>query len=257
MTKVLLVGETWISAATHFKGFDDFSSTTYHSGADEFLRCFENSDIVVHHLPGHTAPEEFPSSLEELEIYDVVILSDIGANSLLLHPKVWLDGQTVPNRLKIIERYVHSGGGLMMIGGYLSFQGLDAKAQWAETPVERVLPVQISKFDDRMEMPDGVEPKISEEVKHGITKSLTNNFPYILGANKLEISKETDAEQLMHFSYDDKDYPLLVSGKFSKGRSLCWASDMGPHWLSKSFMCSDQYPILWRNCIEWLSQKNE
>ena len=40
MTKVLLVGETWISAATHFKGFDDFSSTTYHSGAEEFLKCF-------------------------------------------------------------------------------------------------------------------------------------------------------------------------------------------------------------------------
>ena len=257
MTKVLLVGETWISAATHFKGFDDFSSTTYHSGAEEFLKCFKNSDIVVHHLPGHTAPEEFPLNLEALQAYDVLILSDIGANSLLLHPKVWLEGQTVPNRLKIIEQYVHLGGGLMMIGGYLSFQGLDAKAQWAETPVERVLPVQISKFDDRIEMPDGAEPKISQKPNHPITKKLDNNFPYILGANKLEVSIESDAELLMHFSYDDEDYPLLVSGKFGRGRSVCWTSDMGPHWLSKSFMSSDQYPKLWRNCIEWLSQKNE
>ena len=139
----------------------------------------------------------------------MVILSDIGANSLLLHPKVWLDGQTVPNRLKIIEQYVRFGGGLMMIGGYLSFQGLDAKAQWAETPVERVLPVQISKFDDRIEMPEGAETKISQQVHHAITEKLNKNFPYILGANKLEVSIETDAELLMHFSYDDKDLSLI------------------------------------------------
>ena len=31
--KVLLVGETWVSAATHYKGFDNFSSATFHSGA--------------------------------------------------------------------------------------------------------------------------------------------------------------------------------------------------------------------------------
>ena len=97
---------------------------------------------------------------------------------------------------------------------------------------------------------------MSQKPNHPITKKLDNNFSYILGANKLEVSIESDAELLMHFSYDDEDYPLLVSGKFGRGRSVCWTSDMGPHWLSKSFMSSDQYPKLWRNCIEWLSQKN-
>ena len=30
MTKVLLAGETWISEATHYKGFDSFTSVTFH-----------------------------------------------------------------------------------------------------------------------------------------------------------------------------------------------------------------------------------
>ena len=43
-SKVLLVGETWMSAATHYKGFDDFRSTTFHSGAGPLLAwyCFRN-----------------------------------------------------------------------------------------------------------------------------------------------------------------------------------------------------------------------
>ena len=32
--RVLLVGESWVSEATHYKGFDSFTSVTFHSGAD-------------------------------------------------------------------------------------------------------------------------------------------------------------------------------------------------------------------------------
>ena len=33
-TNVLLVGESWVSAATHYKGFDHFGSVTFHLGAE-------------------------------------------------------------------------------------------------------------------------------------------------------------------------------------------------------------------------------
>ena len=33
--KVLLAGESWVSTATHIKGFDQFPTVTYHTGADE------------------------------------------------------------------------------------------------------------------------------------------------------------------------------------------------------------------------------
>ena len=37
MARVLLAGESWISTATHIKGFDEFTSTTFHTGADAFI----------------------------------------------------------------------------------------------------------------------------------------------------------------------------------------------------------------------------
>ena len=33
-TKMLLAGESWVSAATHYKGFDQCGSVTFHLGAE-------------------------------------------------------------------------------------------------------------------------------------------------------------------------------------------------------------------------------
>ncbi len=37
--KVLLVGESWISSATHYKGFDQFGSVTFHLGAEPLVKA--------------------------------------------------------------------------------------------------------------------------------------------------------------------------------------------------------------------------
>src|SRR5690606_42080227 len=84
--------------------------------------------IEVVHMPAHEVPQHFPGSVEELSAYDVVVLSDIGANSILLHPDTWLASKRTPNRLKVLAEWVEQGGGLAMAGGYLSFQGIEAKA---------------------------------------------------------------------------------------------------------------------------------
>ena len=46
----------------------------------------------------------------------------------------------MPNRLKLIREYVRGGGGLAMIGGYFSFQGINGGARYRGTAVEEVLP---------------------------------------------------------------------------------------------------------------------
>ncbi|HEY6840016.1 MAG TPA: glutamine amidotransferase, partial [Chthoniobacterales bacterium] len=123
-TKVLLVGESWVSSSTHFKGFDFFSSTYYATGGDFLLEAMGSVGLQVKHQPSHEAAKSFPFELGKLQEYDVVILSDIGANTLLLPPEVFLEGKRVPNRLALIKEYVSQGGGLVMAGGYLSFQGI-------------------------------------------------------------------------------------------------------------------------------------
>jgi hypothetical protein len=73
-----------------------------------------------------TRRRDFPLTLEALQQWDAIILSDIGANTLLLHPDTWLKSRRTANRLTLLHDYVAGGGSLMMIGGYYSFQGLTA-----------------------------------------------------------------------------------------------------------------------------------
>src|SRR3954464_4614389 len=138
--KVLLVGESWVSSATHYKGFDQFGSVTFHLGAEPLVKALAGSPFELRYMPAHEAATDFPLSLDGLQPYGAVILSDIGANTLLLHPDVWLHGRPVPNRLKLLREYVRGGGGLLMIGGYYSFQGINGGARYHRTPVEEGLP---------------------------------------------------------------------------------------------------------------------
>src|SRR5580700_3337202 len=158
--KVLLVGESWVTSSTHLKGFDFFVSAHYATGGDFLIGALSSGGIEVVHQPSHEAARAFPLELGKLEQFDVVILSDIGANTLLLPPEVFLEGKRVPNRLELIKEYVSQGGGLVMAGGYLSFQGIYGTARFHRTPIEEVLPVSILTIDDRIEKPEGVTPSV-------------------------------------------------------------------------------------------------
>ena len=82
--KILLAGESWVSTATHIKGFDQFPTVTYHTGADTLLTALKQSAFDVQFMPAHEAQREFPQTMEALSAYDAVVLSDLGANTLLL-----------------------------------------------------------------------------------------------------------------------------------------------------------------------------
>ena len=184
--RVLLAGESWVSAATHYKGFDQFGSVTFHLGAEPLVKALEGSDYDLHYMPAHEAATAFPMTMAELDAYDAVLLSDLGSNTLLLHPDVWLRGKPVPNRLKLLRDWVAAGGGLMMIGGYFSFQGINGAARWHKTPVEQVLPVTCLAVDDRVEVPDGFAAELVEP-EHPVLQGLGGEWPLLLGVNEVEL----------------------------------------------------------------------
>ena len=252
--KVLLVGESWLSSATHFKGFDHFGSVTFHSGADPLLKALAGSPFELIHMPAHEAVERLPFDMAGLESYDAILLSDIGANSILLHPDVWLHGRPVPNRLKLLREWTRAGGGLGMIGGYFSFQGIDGKARWRNTPVEEALPVSCLPYDDRLEIPEGFNPKIAKGSMHPILKGLDGEWPLLLGANEVVVKQGKDVEVLASLPEDEGGHPLLVTGSFGKGRTLAWMSDVGPHWSPAAFGDWAGFPLLWRNMLGWLTR---
>jgi len=253
-TRVLLVGESWVSSATHYKGFDQFGSVTFHLGAEPLVKALEGSDFELDYLPAHEAVDKLPFTMEGLSVYDVIILSDIGANSLLLHPDVWLHGKTVPNRLKLLRDWTNVGGGLIMIGGYFSFQGIDAKARWHRTPVEDTLPVTCLPYDDRLEIPEGFRPTITGSKQHPIFAGIEGEWPVLLGANEVIVKDRADVEILAALPEEHGGHPLLVAGQFGRGRTVAWTSDIGPHWLPNTFVEWPGYARLWKNVLSWASK---
>lgn len=250
--KILLVGESWVSSATHYKGFDQFGSVTFHLGAEPLVAALKGSQFELVYMPAHEAVDKFPYDLAGLGQYDAIILSDIGANSLLLPPDVWLHMRTVPNRLKLIREWTLGGGGLLMCGGYFSFQGIDGKARWGRTAVEEVLPVACLPYDDRVEIPEGARAVPVASSDHPLLAGLSGEWPVLLGVNEV-IAKE-GCEVVARLPDEQGGHPLLVSGTFGKGRSIAWTSDIGPHWLSPAFCEWDGYGRLWKNILGWLTE---
>ncbi|WEX75041.1 glutamine amidotransferase [Sinorhizobium numidicum] len=249
--KVLLVGESWVSSATHYKGFDQFGSVTFHLGAEPLVKALEGSEFELTYMTAHEAVDKFPYEMAGLDDFDAIILSDIGANSLLLPPDVWLHSRTVANRLKLIRAWVDKGGALLMVGGYFSFQGIDGKARWRRTPVEETLPVTCLPYDDRVEIPEGA---VADIVKpdHPVMAGLGGEWPVLLGVN--EVEARDDADVIARLPADQGGHPLLVLGNYGKGRTAAWTSDIGPHWLSPAFCAWEGYGRLWKNILGWMTE---
>jgi uncharacterized membrane protein len=244
--RVLLAGESWITHSVHVKGVDSFGTSTYVEGADRLREALGQAGAEVDYLPGHLVPARFPGSAAELAAYGAVILSDIGANSLLLSPDTFGRSAVAPNRLAAVEEYVRGGGGLLMIGGYLSFAGIEGKARYHGTPVETALPVTISAHDDRAERPEGVQPFMTEP-GHPVLDGVPHDWPALLGYNQL--TAKPAGQVLVRCDAD----PLLTVGSHGAGRSAAFASDCAPHWCPPGFMAWPGYDPMWGNLVGWLA----
>ncbi len=245
--KVLLAGESWMSYTTHVKGFDSFYTSVYETGEKWVVAALEKHGYEVTFLPNHLAPEKFPFTMEELEAYDVVILSDIGANTLLLPPPTFTRSIKMPNRAKLIRDYVLNGGGLLMIGGYLTFSGVDAKGKWHDTAVQEVLPVEVLSVDDRMEHCEGVRPVTVKE--HEALKDISGEWPEVLGYNKTVAKPEADVAATVEGD------PFIAFGKYGKGKSAVFTTDCAPHWAPPAFCEWESYDKIWKGIVGWLTSE--
>lgn len=252
-TDVLLVGESWATSATHTKGFDQFNSVTFHLGAEPLAAALKDSQFALTCMPSHEAATAFPFDLEGLSRFEAIILSDVGANTLL-PPSLWLNGEPTPNRLKLIREWTRAVGGLLITGGYLSFQDIDGKARWRATPVEDALPVTCLPDEDRLEIPEGFAPPIVGDPAHPVLANFEGSWPLLLGANEIRAKEAPGVEVLARQPKEEGGHPLLVTGIFGSGRTFAWTSDIGPHWLPASFVEWPGYQRLWINALSWATR---
>ena len=194
----------------------------------------------------------FPQTIEALSAYDAIILSDIGANTLLLHPDTWIHSKTHAEPPAVCcATMCSAGGGLLMFGGYYSFQGINGGARYHKTPVEDVLPVTC--LPDRRprrgagRLRAGVE-RIGD---HPILKGLGADWPILLGFN------EVTAEGRGRSSGDRVGRVWLAAAArhrhaTARAARVAWTSDVGPHWLPPEFIAWDGYKTAVRDrCSAW------
>lgn len=245
--KVLIVGETVYKIHTHFKGFASYETGYISPGLDAFTDRFEGRDLDITFMPNHEVSHRFPATLEAMEAYDVIVISDAPADSFLLHPDT-LAGKIYPDRLRLLGDYVRAGGGFAMIGGWMAYGGFHGKAHYAFSPLASFLPVKIAPHDDRMETPEGAHPKVV--AAHPILKDIPAEWPDFLGYNKVE---QRGGTLLLEFK--ETGDPLLIVDTLGKGRIGCFTSDILPHWGSPRFVAWDGYLDFWEQLFAWLGGK--
>ncbi|MGO2097629.1 MAG: glutamine amidotransferase [Candidatus Microbacterium stercoravium] len=245
MKNALLVGESWVTITTHQKGFDHFSTVDYTESAVDFKRALTGKGWQVDHLPSHRVGTDFPQTLEGLRKYDVVVLSDIGSNTFLLPSNVFIQSETGVDLLQLLADYVRQGGGLIMVGGYMSFAGIEGKARYGRTVLHDVLPVTIDDVDDRVEAPAGLTAEVLTNDR--IDYSSLGAWPPLLGYNRT--TAKPDAAVIVEVSGD----PLIAVGEFEDGRSAVFTSDLAPHWVTPAFVEWDGYAEVWDGILSWVS----
>ena len=247
--RILFVGESCFVTTTEYKGIDLFSETNYAEAFGVMREVFEKLGHRVTHIPCHLVGSLYPRTPEELRQFDVVLFSDVGSNTFLLLPEMVRTGKRVVNLLSLTRQYVAEGGGFGMIGGYMTFQGMDAKGKWKDTPIEETLPVSFLPHDDRMEVPEGADLRCEPD-SHPVVAGLPAEWPYILGYNKSILKDGARAHVVF------RGDPILATALHEKGRTAVWASDCGPHWAPAAINQWAFYPTLWDNICQWLAGRD-
>ena len=236
----------------HQKGFDTFTSSTYEEGGAEFVAALRERGHEVTHIPAHRIEHDLPATSEALaEIADVVVISDVGANTFQLPVSVFERSKPSADLIGAVAEFVAAGGGLLMVGGYLTFSGIDAKARWGHTALADLLPVVMLDRDDRVEIPSGVRPRIHSS--HPVVDPLDAEWPELLGLN------EVTTREGAHLLASAGPHPLLVVGDApapDAGRTAAFTSDLAPHWVTPGFLAWDGYGILFDRLVRWLAQED-
>ena len=135
-----------------------------------------------------------------------------------------------------------------MVGGYMTFAGIDGKGKWHDTAVQEVLPVEVLTVDDRMEHCEGVVPEIVKK-DHAIMEGLPAEWPNVLGYNRTIVKEGADVVATICGD------PFIAFGNYGKGKSGVFTTDCAPHWAPPEFCNWEYYNKLFANIFAYLTKK--
>jgi uncharacterized membrane protein len=202
MDKVLYLGDDSLKGAASYLG-----------------GVMAHSNIEFDYVPSGKAL----SSNDLKDEHGLIILSDYPSSNISDHVF-----QQILNRIK-------QGTGLLMIGGWESFYGLNG--EYHDTPLAEVLPVECMTSDDRDNYCHGLVPVKAAD--HAIVQDLPfDNPPVVCGYNKVKPKQNSqiilNLRKINHDSgtigLDNTDIPFLVLGNYEKAKTAAITTDFAPHW---------------------------
>lgn len=199
-----------------------------------------------------------PGRLEQiLGRSSTLIISDVEAKCFHLFPSFFDRSRrekkiiTYPDRLKAVKNWVATGGGLMMLGGWLSFSGAQCKGGWRRSLLAEVLPVECLDTEDLVESSEGFTAEVLMP-NHPVAKGLPwGTCPPIFGYN--ELIARSGSEVVVRVK--ETGHPLVVAGKYKKGRICVYASDPAPHW-GLNFELWPGYNPFFQKIQRWVTRRN-
>ncbi len=198
-----------------------------------------------------------PGRFEELvEASAAVIVSDVEAKCFHLYPDFFDRSlrtghvETYPDRLEFLKGWLAGGGGLLMLGGWLSFSGARDVGGWRRSRMAEALPVECLAGEDLVESSAGFTAELVNP-KHPAVKGLPwDAFPPIFGYN--ELVPRDGGDVLVRVR--ETGHPLVVTGRHGKGRVLIYASDPAPHW-GINFELWEGYDAFWQKALRWVRRR--
>ena len=197
----------------------------------------------------------FPSNLlfsEYLDSFDLVIFQNFRFTPFI-----------DKNNLNNIKDYVQNGGAFLMIGGDLSFQG----GGYERTAIEDILPVALASGNNTF-LPKEFQAVIQKKfVNHpilrlekdpAVNQEIWESLPKLNGLNS-GIKPMKNAQVLLSFVGGQKgntSYPVMVTAKKGKGRSMILASDSSWNWNFRRVGDGGSgryYQKFWNNVLAWLT----
>jgi len=249
MIRILYSGDYALISTTFLKGMNSFS---YGEAFDERNYLLEplksDSELKIDYLPTPYVSRDFPSSYEEISKYDVILISDVGTDTILMYPDRFKIPMG-PNRLKLLEEFVRKGGGFAAVGGWMAFGGQMGQAKYHGTVLEDIINISVSPYDDRVEVPEGLTFN-PIKLDHPLINDMEwESSPLLfLGYNRFKANNKDDI--LAEWNGD----PMMVANQYYKGRALAFASDLAPHW-GQGFINWKNYAKFWSKCFRWLANK--
>ena len=197
----------------------------------------------------------FPSNLlfsEYLDSFDLVIFQNFRFIP-------FIDKKNLNN----IKDYVQDGGAFLMVGGDLSFHG----GGYERTAIEDILPVALAsggntflpkEFQAVIQKKFTNHPILRLEKDPAANRKIWQSLPTLNGVNS-GIKPMKDAQVLLNFVDGQKSgisYPVMVTEKKGKGRSMILASDSSWNWNFRRVGDGGSgryYQKFWNNVLDWLT----